>query len=444
MTMLSGPHSNLRRETLLLLAVGVGFVGGCGTEPGSLIINLGSYPELTNQDSVTITGQIERDPPTNTPVVVRLTGAATATDSLDSPGSFLFRVGLRLDAVNTFNLSAEDKSGSANAPVQIKIEHDGTGPRVVSTTPNGDGVSTTASIEVVFDEAVVELNAGAGLRLLRGWDSVPGTSAAIDSVTYWFVPDNPLAENAVYEIGFASFADAAGNPPEPAPAACIVTTPPGDVLTVPDSASDLWFVGDVVGTSPSDLLELRLARIGDSLAGVLEFSEPRSLDLADENNLLAYLEFDIDQDSTTGFPSIKDGFFRDTLQSGIGADYGIAIETVDIPPDTAFVAKYTGISADGDTLYFDLTHSFRPSLCETFVGFVVPVSAFETDDGAVDLVTIAVTVEFVGPVFTGALADPTPTEGHLSIDIGAIASPPPTVARGPTRRMWLRVPRGRR
>jgi hypothetical protein len=418
-----------------LLAVAAGVtLQACASAPSIITLSVDTPPELTTTPVIVITGRVDRDGDAAVPVVVEvLGGVATAADTLDGPGSFAVTVSLVLNATSTLQVTAQDDRGETSATLQFTVVHDGTGPTVVSASPTGDLVSTSVVVEVVFDEPVLETALNAGLRLVRNGRQVPGTSVPVDSVTYQFIPAAALPENGVFEVAFEGLTDLAGNAAEPAPQACFVTVPPGNTTVLADGVDDFFLAGFAIGASPSDMREFRFARQGDSLTGVLVFTLPRSYDSTATENIMALIELDLDQDSTTGVITLKDSLFKtsgqpDSLLTGMGAEFVIGVEPYTLS-DSAYVGRYVR------PLEFDVTHTFLPSVCEEYVGFVVPSDAFDPDDGVVN--AVFTTFNFEGLSFT---LDPTPTGGHWTADLGLLPAAQRVAAPPTLRRARMQIP----
>lgn len=90
---------------------------------------------------------------------------------------------------------------------------DVTAPTVFSTTPQAmaTGVSRTATINVTFDEAVINVD-GTSFSVAIGGNSVAGTVVAQDTQTYRFTPTNMVMANATVTVSLtAAITDLAGN-----------------------------------------------------------------------------------------------------------------------------------------------------------------------------------------------------------------------------------------
>ena len=314
-----------------------------------------------------------------------------------------------------------------------------TGPTAVAITPMGDGIATNARIEVTFNEPIVTSGATGGLKVFSGSRQVDGASVtSSDSLTLSFFPSGTLPENGVFGLELQGVTDTAGNQATLPDSACFVTE-----LTVPaksviaDGVGDLWDFGTgAIGTSPSDLVESRYAIEDSMLSGVLEFSTPRSLDTLSPNNLLHYIEIDIDQDTTTGFGALKDLFFDlvdSSFASGTKVDYVVGLEPVD-PDGLSYVGQ---LDADSVTV----TDLFRPGLCGKFVGFSTSMANLGNDDGNMDLVSLSVNFEGNPGAFTTPfILDPSPTSGKETLSFAGLFSPPiTTMAPSPVRRRSVRV-----
>src|SRR5262249_7472670 len=145
-----------------------------------------------------------------------------------------------------------------------------------------------------------------------------------DSLTLTFAPSGTLSPNAIYRAGFTGVADKAGNAVAATTSACFVTTIAGaaKTATFTDPTGDFYFGGTTTGLAPPDLIGARFARDADLLSTLLQFtplSGARTFSSTGANRTGLALDIDIDQDSTTGFTTLKDSLFGpdSTAPSGI-------------------------------------------------------------------------------------------------------------------------------
>lgn len=393
-------------------------LGACGTEPSAVLtITLDNAPSLVRSATVAISGLVTRTPAKETTIIVTAAGGQTAAaDTAGAGGRFTVEVSLNPDARNEIVLTAQDASGAVSPPDTAFVEHDGVSPSVVSATPEGDGAGTMVSVEVLFSEPVVLTGAGA-LELVNQGLSVSGaTTLSAGSLTATFVPQQALQENAIYTIGFPGVTDAAGNPVAEGPTRCFITELTAPTGTELDSTNDLFALGAPTGASPADLVELRLGAQTGRLLGVLRFTTPRQFDPDAANNASAYLDLDLDQDSTTGFVTFKDTVFSmldPALSSGTRAEYVIALDWFPTLADSAVVGRYDA------PLSIEVVATLLPDVCGEFYGFSVSFGLLGSDDGNFDYVVLAGHLEA-----NGVLIDPAPESGHYTAALaGQFASP---------------------
>lgn len=392
---------------------------GCG-ESATLVLAVNAVAPYATTSTVTVTGLVTRTPPKeNAVITVTASGAQqVAVDTAEASGAFTLQISLVPNAANTIMIVAQDRGGAVSDPVTVTVTQDGVAPTVVSMTPSGDGVAPTQTptIEVRFSEPVVTASANAGLEVFGRAHVLSGVSSlSADSLTLTFVAGEALEQNAVYAVGFRDLADVAGNAVVPSPSlSCIVTQRTATAGVVEsDPTSDLLATVGAAGTSPSDLVELRLAVDAQGVfSGVFRFTTVRSLDLAASNNVEILIELDTDQDSTTGFRTLKDTIFinNSTLHdqygtSGTRSDYVIDV-LPGSPGDTGFVGQNTAF------LEFDITALFVPTVCGRFVGFAIPMAALGSDDGNMNY--LLTTWNYEDPQGNEIVIDAVPMSGHLT------------------------------
>lgn len=404
------------------------------------MILLDLVDSLTTVSPVEITGSVVRTPSSNRPIVVTATGgASTATDTAESSGRFGLSVPLRKNAVNALQLIASDDGGAISDPVAVTVRHDDRGPAVAAVTPGPDGVEPNVSaIQIRLSEPAVLRGFGAGVLLLRGADTVSGVATlSADSLTFTFTPTGGLRQNSVYAFVFDGVTDLAGNPVVGADSACFVTRLTSAAQAVrPDETNDLFGAGATF-RSPSDLSELRWGLADGELTGVFKFTTPRSYDSTALNNLLVFIEIDVDQDSTTGYVTFKDDLFSDPsfadFATGIRAEYLIGLDpfTLSGVPEIAgfsYTGLYGGPNPSPDSIF--INDVFLPGFCRQFVGFATLWDALGPDDGNFDYVLTTFNLE--GPL--AFVVDPTPTAGHLTETFAGLF-PKPTGAVGVASRI---------
>jgi hypothetical protein len=372
------------------------------TEPGALTITLnGPPPTLTNAGVLQITGQVTRTPAADLPVVVTATGGPNAvSDTATASGAFALSVGLTLNAQNSLSISASDGSGSNVSPVTVSIRHDNQPPQIANMTPahESDGV-TPATVAITFNEPVQSGTASLTVSV-QGAVVAGTTELSADSLTLTFAPAAPFPVNAIHAVSTTA-RDQLGNTLGGA-SRCFVTGGAG-IASFQDPANDIFLTGTPpAGLVPVDFLALRLIRTGGVLRGVIRFDAPRSLDAAANNNVLAVVDFDMDQDGGTGFTTFKDTIFVPAgvlPPSGARAEYTIWIIPQQTPADSSFAAQYTA-PLDGP-----ITYLFWPDLCGRLVGFAVPESALGGNVSAFYAVGYADAFPLVG---NGGYLDPAP------------------------------------
>ena len=392
----------------------------CGTEPGTVIVALDGFDDVTADTTIQLTGALTRSPPANTPLFLEVSGGASAvTDTANEEGRFSVQIALRQNQLNTLMLTPQDGSGSVGQPVSVDILQDRMGPTVMMMTPTGDGVATNTSVQVTLSEPVSLVGSNAGMRLLSGLDIVAGSSVfSTDSVTFTFTPSAPLPENAGFLPVFDGVQDHAGNEPTLSNTSCFITeltVAAQDVRpdTIVDDIAGLQLVGGPapVFDDPADLSQIRTAIQDGMVSFVMKFTTPRSFDPADQNNTTAYIEIDTDQDSTTGVTSIRDSLFLEVgepaFDTGIGADYIAIVERVG-PVNVSAVGRYTGFSL------IQVQQGLRPTFCGEFAAIRFSLQSLGNDDGDMDVSILTTNSE--GQEVTSAwIVDPTPETEAMTI-----------------------------
>lgn len=406
-----------------MIAVALG-AQACADGEATLIVTLNQLPEFATSVDLSVSGIVTRTPLKETTILVTVSGGASAVvDTAGPAGDFNLGVTLVANSPNTLTITAQDAQGNVSAPDTATVIHDGKGPTIASMTPAraSDGVPTNTSIEIRFSEPVRIDPATENIRLVTAGQSLTGLAAlSADSLTLSFAPSGALRTNSVYELLLDGIKDVAGNRIASSEQACFVTELAGAAkLVIADSTLDyLWTTGTSV-VSPSDLVEARFGTFGELLTVVLEFTTPRQFDTTAVENLLAFIEFDIDQDSTTGFTSAKDLLFTGVLgSSGTGVEYVMALDLF----DSAYVARYV----DQD-LVPEIRSWFRPGICAEFASLSASFADLGGDDGDMDFVITTWNVESLDLNQPLLVVDPTPTSGHYSLAFsGLFPVPPPS------------------
>jgi hypothetical protein len=430
----------MRLASLLVPLVVLGVAVGCGEdmlEPGALTITVSADPpELTNDLTVQLVGQVTRTPAASgVTIVVTATGGTSAvTDTASADGSFDLTVGLSVNAITQIQITASDASGSTATPASFNVRHDNTAAAVVSSTPapNADRV-TGGTVSFAFSEPIRP--GSATISVTQQGVAVPGSSAlSADSLTLTFVPAMPFAVNAIHSVALTGARDAVGNT-SAGSVQCFATGGAG-ITSFADDAGDLFTGGTPPATLvPPDLRELRFARGTEILYTIVEFDAPRSLSPTAANNTTLWIDFDTDQDGATGFTTLKDTVFSGSGlvgPSGAGAEYMIHMGSLlNTPPDTGFVGMYTAQDSWTGAL-------FRPSFCGNLIGFAIPFAALGADDGAFDIVLY---VDAYDPGTDGAIIDVAPDDGVLSVNLTTAVATAPT---GSAPELSPTVPQSRR
>ncbi len=165
-------------------------------------------------------------------------------------------------------------------------------------------------------------------------------------------------------------------------------------------------VGDTYGLDPVtwDLTDMSIARDTTGITVQLDFSRivvsPAS---GDSTAMIAFVEFDTDQDSTTGFTSTVDEFRPNVGSTGIGAEYQLSL---------------VSYGADGSVPLFNQlgveTGRVKPVFSGKRVTVRVPRALLGGDDGFLNAASIAGTLN--------SPSDIIPETGHLELDPSPSAS----------------------
>lgn len=183
-----------------------------------------------------------------------------------------------------------------------------------------------------------------------------------------------------------------GDPPGGSP-------PPSESLT--RTAADP--AGDTFGNRGVqwDLTRLTVTRDTGGVSVELEFSTPLIAPTSgDSNAMIAFVDLDTDQDSTTGSTPTVDEFRRNSGSTGMGSDFQVALTSYD--PDSTVAIFDEGAN---------LTGRVRPVFAGNKVSLRIPRAMLGNDDGFLNAAAIA-----------GTLASPTdivPEQGHLEVSEAA-------------------------
>lgn len=165
-------------------------------------------------------------------------------------------------------------------------------------------------------------------------------------------------------------------------------------------------VGDTYGLDSVtwDLTDLSVSRDTSAVTVQLDFSRTLvSPTSGDSNAMIAFVEFDTDQDSTTGFTSTVDEFRPNIGSTGIGAEYQLSLVTY---------------AADGSVPLFNQVGievgRVKPVFSGKRVTVRIPRALLGGDDGYLNAASIAGTLN--------SPSDIIPETGHLALDPSARAS----------------------
>jgi hypothetical protein len=172
-----------------------------------------------------------------------------------------------------------------------------------------------------------------------------------------------------------------------------------------------------VGSPQWDITAFGVSRDSGGIDVSIDFTaNPVSGSGGAANSTVGYVEFDTDQDSTTGTSAVTDGFGGTT---GMGVDYWVDL------------FNYTGSAI---TVYDALNNpmgTITPSFSGKRLSFRIPRSLFGGDDAFLNAAAII-----------GTIAEPTdivPNTGHLKVGgTGPVAPYRPSAARVAAPRVWGR------
>ena len=417
------------------------FAGGltlaCGEPSATLTIQLQALPELTREQTITVQGTVSRSPTKETVTVVSIAGGSnTVQDSLSSPGAFSIDVTLLANQESQLAITASDAQGSVSEAVVVSILHDNVGPQIAQMSPpsRAENVALDVPIEVEFAEPLLG-QTGASVQLLHNGGTVPGVvSISNDSLRVSFTPTGALDPASVYQLAFSGFTDKTGNPVSVDTQACFLTQIGSLVTQLEQDVGDgSWVQGmPEANLTRTDMSRIRFSRLDSTMYTLVEFTNERTFGDDGDDNSILYLEIDADQNSQTGFTTLKDTIFTTfpELESGIGADWFIGVERVPELGDSSYVGILTS------ALEFDIVETFTVGICGRFWGFhhTAFLSA-NGDDGLFDYTGIAFTIGE-----NGNLLDVIPESGFNTVNLTGLQ--PPGVAayrdnlvrpRGPRR-----------
>lgn len=394
-------------------------VASCGTDPTAILtISMNAFPEFTSETGVDLSGTVTRDPPDDKPIIVTVAGGTNiVTDTTD--GAFQFRVNLNRNRENQLAITAHDQTGAISQAFIATVFHDDTGPLAESSIPSNraENVPLDTPIELRFAERLVATSASATFRLKQNSRVVPGVATLSgDSTLFTFQPSDPLEPHSIYEMTAPGFGDAAGNPALNGGSVCFITNADGLVTEVSTDTSTSTFSGGTPNqlTTP-DLVGASLARVGNTLYGLFEFTADRSL-TGPTDRAAVFLDIDIDNNGSTGFLGLKD-FLLDTnfpeLNSGMGTEFVVSLDGHAVA-DSGFVGVNVG---DAE---WNVIDTFLPGVCGRFFGFDTD-ALLASDDGNFDYVYSAFAVEDT-TAQAAVFLDPVPIEGHFT---AALTTPGP-------------------
>lgn len=183
-------------------------------------------------------------------------------------------------------------------------------------------------------------------------------------------------------------------------------------------------VGDTYGLDSVtwDITGLTIARDTTGVTVQLDFSRTLvSPESGDSNAMIAFVEFDTDQDSTTGFTSTVDDFRPNLGSTGMGAEYQLSL--VSYAPDSSVpLFNQFGVAVG----------RVKPVFSGKRVTVRIPREMLGGDDGFLNAASIVGTLN--------SPSDIIPETGHLQLDPAASASVtwlprllPPASDIGPAR-----------
>ena len=158
-------------------------------------------------------------------------------------------------------------------------------------------------------------------------------------------------------------------------------------------------VGDTTGTGAVhwDVTGMMIARDAESITVQLDLLHPViSPTGGDPNAMVAFVDFDVDQDPATGIASAVDEFRTDGRTTGLGADYRLDL---------------TNYAADSSVAITDtagrVVGRVKPAIRARFVMVRIPLALLGNDDGVLNAAAIVGTV--------GHPSDFMPNDGHLTV-----------------------------
>ena len=164
-----------------------------------------------------------------------------------------------------------------------------------------------------------------------------------------------------------------------------------------------------------DVTTLTITRDTGGITAVLEFSSDLiSPTSGDSNAMIGFLDFDTDQDPTTGSPTTVDEFRRDGGSTGMDNDYQLAL--ADYGPDSS-VTIYNSSAV--------MTGQVKPVFSGRKITIRIPKAMLGNDDGFLNAAAIVGT--------TASPTDIIPESGHLQLSGGTPAA---------TNRVGVRAPAG--
>lgn len=174
------------------------------------------------------------------------------------------------------------------------------------------------------------------------------------------------------------------------------TSPGGDLVQVvqPDP------VGDPFGNrGPNwDITSMTLTRDAEAVTVVLEFSSNLIAPFTgDSNAMIGFVDFDTDQDTTTGDFSIVDAFRRDSGSTGMKKDYRVDFANLDADSMASVFNEEAIVQGKVKPVYQGKTVTLR-----------IPRSMLGNDDGFLWASAI------VGSI--GSPTDFVPQQGHIELN----------------------------
>jgi len=212
--------------------------------------------------------------------------------------------------------------------------------------------------------------------------------------------------------GLWSCSDYAGpapavTPPVAQPPAAWPPTPPPPTPPVTVTVSDS--LGDTFGGTAGrwDLVDMTLVRDSDAVTVALYvFGGIVSPMSGDSSALIGFVDFDVDQDSTTGVTPVADEYRQGAGSSGMGSDYRLVLSNYRVDSTVAVV----------DSLGRE-TGRVTPRFIANRVIVRIPRALLGNDDGQVDAVAIVGT--------RASASDIAPDSGRLRLRFGSAAATVP-------------------